>query len=181
MALRNRGECQSIQVELLTTKWGGGPHKRGQVRYLGRDHHGDWLWGAAGRIIEIGDTDTFVTEQDAVFLLPPDAWWACAWWIDHPEIDLYVDICTPSLWNGSSVGYVDLDLDVIRFRDGRVEVDDRDEFEIHQLKYGYPTEVITSAERAAERVVERISRNEPPFDGQAAMEWAREARSGTPE
>jgi hypothetical protein len=168
-------------VELLTKKWGGGPHKRGQVRYLGRDHCGSWLWGAAGRIIEIGESGSFVTEQDALFLLPPDEWWACAWWIDHPEVTLYVDICTPSVFDGGSVGYIDLDLDVIVFRDGRVEIDDRDEFEVHQVEYGYPPEVISSAELAAERVVDRISRNEPPFDGQAAIEWVERARANTPE
>jgi uncharacterized protein len=164
-------------VELVTTKWGGSAHKRGQVRYLGRDHYGSWLWGEAGRTIEVGASDAFVTEQDAVFLLPPDQWWACAWWIDHPEVSLYVDICTPAVFQGEVVGYIDLDLDVIRFRDGRVAIDDQDEFEVHQVDYGYPADVISRAESTAQSVVDRISQNDPPFDGHAAMGWVERARS----
>jgi protein associated with RNAse G/E len=176
MTGRGRRECQSNAVELLTTKWGGAAHKRGQVRYLGEDHYGTWLWGPSGRTIQIGDTGTFVTEHDAVFLLPRDAWWACAWWIDHPEVELYVDICTPSVREGDTVGYVDLDLDVIRFLDGHVEIDDRDEFEVHQVHYGYPADVIAAATLAADVVSDFISRNQAPFDGIAAREWARRAR-----
>ena len=33
---------------------------------------------------------------------------------------------------------VDLDLDVIRMRDGRIILDDEDEFEEHQVRYAYP-------------------------------------------
>lgn len=55
----------------------------------------------------------------------------------------------------------------------------RDEFEAHQVKYGYPAEVVSRAERAADRVVEGISRDEPPFNGQSATEWVKEARSQT--
>ncbi len=108
----------------------------------------------------LGDTGSFSTEQDAVFLIPRELWWACAWWLGHPEVELYVDICTPSEWEQDRVMNVDLDLDVIRFLDGRVEIDDRDEFEVHSVEYGYPAAVIDGANRAAADVFDRISRKE---------------------
>jgi uncharacterized protein len=160
-------------LEYVTEKWGGKAHKRGTVRSLGHDHFGSWLWGAAGRCVQVGATGSFVTEQDAVILLPSGAWWACSWWIGHPEVELYVDICTPSRWEGDRITHFDLDLDVIRFLDGHVEIDDRDEFEAHLVEYEYPEEIIDAANTAAEEVFDLVSRNASPFDGSAAEEWAR--------
>jgi protein associated with RNAse G/E len=164
-------------VEYLTEKWGGRAHKRGAVELLGRDQHGSWLWGEAGRRIELAEGGSFVTEQDALTLIPEDAWWTCAWWMGHPDVELYVDICTPSRWEGDRITHIDLDLDVIRFRDGRVEIVDRDEFEANLTAYGYPDEIIEGARDAAHQLLDLICRNASPFDGSATDEWIRKARA----
>lgn len=165
-------------MDYLTEKWGGAPHKRGPLKPLGQDRHGSWFWGAAGRRIQLGEHGFFVTEQDAVLLIPDDEWWTCAWWIGHPEVELYVDICTPAHWEDGRISHVDMDLDVIRFLDGRVVIDDRDEFEVHRMEYGYPQEIVEAAESAADTVFALISRNESPFDGFAARDWVERARAG---
>lgn len=164
-------------MEYLTKKWGGAAHKRGALQYLGRDHHGSWLWGAAGRRVEMGESSSFVTEQDAVFLIPENAWWTCSWWLGHPEVELYVDICTPAQWEDGRITHHDLDLDVIRFLDGHVELDDRDEFDAHRVEYGYPQEIVDGANSAADEIFDMISCNASPFDGIAAKDWAKEARA----
>jgi uncharacterized protein len=125
----------------------------------------------------MGEKDFFVTEQDAVFLIPDNAWWTCAWWIAHPEVELYVDICTQAQWEDGRITHVDLDLDVIRFLDGRVAIDDRDEFEVHRMEYAYPKEIVEGAESAADKVFALISGNESPFDGLAARDWVERARA----
>jgi uncharacterized protein len=71
---------------------------------------------------------------------------------------------------------VDLDLDVVRTHDGDVAVVDRDEFELHQVRYGYPQDLIDRTEAATADAFERVRRNEPPFDGAAAGGWAAKAR-----
>ena len=71
----------------------------------------------------------------------------------------------------------DLDLDVIRFVDGRVEVVDRDEFELHQRRYGYPEDLVAEAERATATAYERVVARMPPFDGFAARAWIERART----
>jgi len=77
-----------LPVELASEKWGGSPHYRGLVHHLGDDEYGAWRWGPAGRTIFRGDEALFVTEQDVVTVIAPDAWWAPAWWIGHVEVDL---------------------------------------------------------------------------------------------
>ena len=58
---------------------------------------------------------------------------------------------------------VDLDLDVSRRRTGEVELWDEDEFASHQVKYGYPADVIAEAERAAEWLRNALTQNSEPF------------------
>jgi protein associated with RNAse G/E len=89
---------------------------------------------------------------------------------------LYVNINTPAVWDGERLVAVDMDLDVLRFCDERVEIVDRDEFDDHQVRYGYPADVVTATEAAAARAFELVTRNEAPFDGVAAAAWAERAR-----
>lgn len=164
-------------MELVTEKWGGRPHYRGQVHVLGDDVHGTWVWGPAGRSISRGGEPLFVTEQDALILLVPETWWSPAWWLGHPDVEVYVNIGTPPLWSADRVSSTDLDLDVIRFGDDRLEVVDRDEFELHQQAFGYPEEAVATAERAASIVFELMAARVPPFDGRTSERWVAEARA----
>ena len=113
-----------------------------------------------------------MTEQDALILIIPGAWWTPAWWFGHPEVDLYVNINTPAVWQGDRIVSIDVDLDVVRFCDGRIEVVDHDEFEVHQHAYGYPKDLIEAAQSAAASALALVESNAPPFDGAAAQLWA---------
>lgn len=164
-------------VELATEKWGGHPHYRGDMRLLGDDEHGTWLWGLAGRVLHRGDGDSFVTQQDTVIVVPREAWWHAAWWLGHPEIALYVNINTPARRDRDRIVAIDLDLDVIRWHDGRVAVVDRDEFELHQVRYDYPPDIVAAAEAATAEAYDLVVRDQPPFDGAAARRWVERARA----
>lgn len=147
---------------------------------LGADEHGTWLWGAAGRTIWRGETPVFQTQQPALALIVPDAWWSPTWWVGHPEVEVYVNIGTPHVWEETRVTSIDLDLDVIRFCDGRVEVVDRDEFALHQAQFGYPADVIDKAETATALVLDHLTRRTPPFDEATARRWIEHAQSAAP-
>ena len=71
---------------------------------------------------------------------------------------------------------VDLDLDVVRLRpDSRVVVDDQDEFAEHQVRYGYPPDVISQAEQAAAALVAMVSARVEPF-GTVSEAWLDKVR-----
>jgi protein associated with RNAse G/E len=163
-------------VEFATEKWGGRPHYRGVVHVLGEDEHGTWLWGPAGRVIYRGDEPLFTAEHDVITVITSGAWWAPAWWLGHLQVDLYVNINTPAVWERERVVATDMDLDVVRFCDGRVEIVDQDEFDVHRAKVGYPADVVEAVERAAARAFDLVVADEPPFDGVAAEAWASRAR-----
>jgi protein associated with RNAse G/E len=114
-------------------------------------------------------------------LIPYDAWWVATIYGDDAErpVDVYVDISTPSEWSadGSTVRTVDLDLDVIKDPDGRVWVDDEDEFAEHQVTLGYPADIILSAQRSCEEVLQTVAAGAEPFSG-VHREWLARLRTG---
>jgi uncharacterized protein len=93
-----------------------------------------------------------------------------------PRAEFYVNISTPAVVERDRIVSVDTDLDVIGWLDGSVEVVDQDEFEDHQISYGYPRDLIESTERAAAQAFALASSRTPPFDGVAAAHWAEQAR-----
>jgi protein associated with RNAse G/E len=82
------------------------------------------------------------------------------------------DILAAAHLDGGTLRWIDLDLDVEVFEDGRVELVDEDEFEEHQRRFGYPAEVIEGARRSAE-----LARsNRFPFDWDQTLKWVAERR-----
>jgi protein associated with RNAse G/E len=158
-------------LEFATEKYGGHPHYRGAVHLLGDDEHGSWLWRPAGHTVFRGVEARFVTNEPALIVVAPDAWWSPSWYPGHAKVDLYVNIDTPAVWDDERIVCVDLDLDVIRFTDGRVEIVDQDEFDENQVRYGYPADLIAAAEHAAAAAFDLVQRNVAPFDGVAARHW----------
>ncbi|MGQ4390492.1 DUF402 domain-containing protein [Streptomyces sp. SAS_270] len=66
---------------------------------------------------------------------------------------------------------VDLDLDVCRIRaDGSVFVDDEDEFAVHQVRYGYPPDVVARAVAASEWLSAALREGMQPF-GDHYLTW----------
>jgi protein associated with RNAse G/E len=67
----------------------------------------------------------------------------------------------PAEFGVDSVTAVDLDLDIRRLRDGTVRVMDEDEFAAHQVHYGYPPQVVATAQATCEWIVANITTTEP--------------------
>jgi protein associated with RNAse G/E len=76
----------------------------------------------------------------------------------------YCNITTPPSFDGCQLTYVDLDLDVAVRPDGFIELLDEDEFAVHQQKYGYPGELVASAEAAARQVCDLAQKRGFPFN-----------------
>lgn len=155
-------------------KWGDRPHWEFATVPLGADEHGFWFGTPPGTAFRKPDA-LFVSEHPHVVLVPrpgllaapSTADWVATFYADPAPIHTYVDITTPSVISADRVVTVDLDLDVVRPRDGAVWVDDEDEFAEHQVQLGYPPEVIRDATDICARVLRAVTDGEAPFDGVA--------------
>ena len=158
----------AVRIEMA--KWGDRPHWRIPARWLGSDEHGDWLGIPAGTLMARPGLET-VAQHDQVGLVPvagrDDVGRGFLATFHRPPGPtwVYVDMTTPPSWDGTTVRAVDLDLDVIRMRNGWVVVDDEDEFAEHQVELGYPPDIIRLAEASRDRVHAAILDEDPPYDG----------------
>ena len=85
---------------------------------------------------------------------------------------VYVDVTTDVRREADVIHAVDLDLDVVRLSDGRVLVLDEDEFAEHQVRYGYPPDVVTRARATADDLVAALTAGVEPFGDVGAARLA---------
>jgi protein associated with RNAse G/E len=118
-----------------------------------------------------GSEPPIETPRPFVVLVPEAEWWTVVHASPGGDAELYVDIAAPATWETSDlVTIVDLDLDVVRWSDGRVELVDEDEFLEHQTSRGYPAWMIDRARAAAARAVLAAESRVEPF-GLAGKVW----------
>jgi protein associated with RNAse G/E len=152
-------------VNVVYRKFDGSLHWHLSMRYLGEDEHGHWTGMPAGGTMRRGAEEPVTLAYAHVGLFPREAWWT-AWFNGAPRhTEVYCDITTVPRWlSPTEVTMIDLDLDVTRERStGEIRLLDEDEFAEHQVKYGYPADVIETATRAATWLRESLTAGAEPF------------------
>lgn len=148
-------------VRTVYRKYDGKLHWHTWMRYLGEDQYGVWLGAGPDSVSQRGEELEIVHPQAYVHLFPRDQWFT-AMFNDEPSKTLiYCDITTPVEFGQDEFTMIDLDLDVVKRRDGSMYVDDEDEFAEHQVKYGYPADVIAQAQASCDRLVKAVATEEP--------------------
>jgi protein associated with RNAse G/E len=112
-----------------------------------------------------------VAEVAQVGLVPRGVGWVATFHAPGWHLTTYVDMTSVPWWDGTTCRAVDLDLDVVRGAGGEVVVDDEDEFAVHQVRYGYPPEVVSLAEESCAWVLEQVRAGRAPFDEATAARW----------
>lgn len=152
-------------IRLTYRKYDGSLHWHGRMRRLGEDEHGLWLGWGRNMPMARGNGPVVTFEQAHVQLVRRNDWWCGAFHAAPRPTAIYCDITTVAEWTApDEITMVDLDLDVLRFRDGRAPaILDEDEFLEHQVRYGYPPEVIATARATADALLAAVQRDEEPF------------------
>jgi protein associated with RNAse G/E len=74
----------------------------------------------------------------------------------------YCNVNMPPILEGSTLSYVDLDLDVVVWPDGKYKVLDIEEFEENSSLFAYPASVKQRALQALDELIELASRRKLP-------------------
>ena len=123
---------------------------------------------AAGLAVATG-SGTFVSPFNAQGHYWPDRWFNVIR-LQKPGEGLegfYCNIATPVQFDGESLRYVDLQLDVRVFATGdelRYEVWDADEFEAARERYGYADDLVARCRAAVDQVIALIEARAFPFE-----------------
>jgi protein associated with RNAse G/E len=151
-------------VRVVYTKFDGSLHWHQTMTRLGQDEHGVWLGARPGILAQRGHEPAIVVRQAHVMLFRPDVWWTAVFNARPQRVEIYCDITSPISWpEPDQVTMVDLDLDVVRGRTGKVSVLDEDEFAEHQVRYGYPADVIDQAWSATKWLTAALADGTEPF------------------
>jgi hypothetical protein len=159
-------------VRFAMRKWPDAPHWEYDAVWLGADATGQWLGVPRGTWLSRPGAGFHAT-ADHVVLVPHDGWWVATFYDDDPDrpVDTYVDISTPTTWEGDGCSCIDLDLDVIRGTTGRVWIDDEDEFAEHRVSLAYPLDVVDTALATCDDVRRQVEADDPPFHRATAAAW----------
>lgn len=144
--------------------------------WLGEDEWGSWIGVPTGTRRWKGERVVRDTQAAAVFCAPPDGWWHLHYGgrNEFSDYTLFIDIVTPPTWvSPNRYEMIDLDLDVGITIAGEVVVEDEDEFEIHQVEFGYSDEMIERATVETERIVAALEKRAEPFF-EVASTWLRQ-------
>ena len=162
-------------TRVVYRKYDGGLHWNFPGWLLGEDEHGRWVGCAPDTTAHRGAEVAAVWDVASVLLFPRDAWWTASFNAEPHKTAIYCDISSVPEWRDGMVTMIDLDLDVIRRRDGTVFVDDEDEFAEHQVRYAYPPDVVAGAERSAAWLLDAVTQRSGPFGG-AHESWLAQVR-----
>lgn len=161
-------------------KWDGSQHWQVGGVFLGTDRWGRWVGVRPGARIHRPGHE-FWADVQTVHVIPSGHPWMARFY-DRPDgldrdsdkVQVYVDISSIPEWHLEEdpprVSLIDLDLDVIR-RGDLTFIDDEDEFAEHQVRFGYPAEVVERAEQAATDVLRQVTDRTGPFAPQVAARW----------
>lgn len=151
-------------LRVIFRKHDGSLHWHLTMTWLAEDDHGVWAGTPRPTTMRKGNGPLVVLDYASIMLFPREAWWTAAFNASPAATEIYCDITTPVQWlSPDEVTMIDLDLDVLRMRDGHIELVDEDEFAEHRVKFGYPAEVVAEAERSAAWLHAAITGNREPF------------------
>lgn len=169
-ATADAGSDGLVQVDYH--KYDGTLHWNLRMRRLGEDEHGVWLGLPAHSTMRKGHNPAVPLPEAHVLLFPRGAWWTAVFNAAPRSTEIYCDITTPPRWlSRDAVTMVDLDLDVLRKRGTDLPVlVDEDEFAEHQVRYGYPPEVVSAAQESARWLMSAVADGAGPFAG-AHVRW----------
>ncbi|MBK6721994.1 MAG: DUF402 domain-containing protein [Pyrinomonadaceae bacterium] len=127
----------------------------------------DELTIAVGRFeFDVNHSDLGLIEQGTVSF---EHFWKDRWYnifrFHEPDGSLrnyYCNVAMPFTFDGETLEFVDLDIDVVVWPDGRFEVLDRNDFEENSVKFDYPGDLIEKAESALIELLSLIDAGKLP-------------------
>ena len=167
------------KIDCLLTKWDGRPSYRFDAVHLGTDEHGKWL-GLPPPTRYDGPKGPGMWHHAFVICVPDGEWWIASFndERDPESVELYVDMTTPPEWSSDqSVTCVDLDLDVARYYDTRIELLDEDDFARHRAEMDYPDDIVKMAWETGQWVLDAVRSRREPF-GDVGREWLQKVLRG---
>lgn len=104
------------------------------------------------------------TKEPAICYFFEKEWFNIIAMIKKDGIHYYCNIASPYLYDGEALKYIDYDLDVRVYPDGKLVVLDEKDFEVHSDDMDYPDDLQKIISDSVSEVKKWIEEQKPPFD-----------------
>ncbi len=122
-------------------------------------------------LVTESDGRRWYTREPAVCYFPKNAWFNVICMIRKTGVHYYVNIASPTLYDGEAIKYIDYDLDVKIFPDYQYKVLDEEEFIKHSQIMGYPKDLMAILTQQLEEVIQMANAKQGPFEEGFAEKW----------
>jgi uncharacterized protein len=135
------------QFTVSSLKYDKSPRRIWTARLMERSDRGVLLEGYFETDVSHPDLGVIAKGTRSVEAFPIDEWFNCfAFYEPSGRFrNYYLNVSMPPMVGFRVIDYVDLDIDVIIWPDGRIQVLDLEEFEENSQIYSYPPNVIETA------------------------------------
>lgn len=155
-------------VTVRAHKYDGREYRRWQVHYVESVPGGALLDAIFNSFVE-GRTPFFGGDRAVEFFYADRGYNVITGYAPDGTLRAaYCNICTPATFlitpAGPELHFIDLDLDVLVWPDGRCDVTDEDDFAENIVRYGYPEALQRDARDAVEALLAAVRDRRAPFD-----------------
>ena len=110
------------------------------------------------------DGRRWLTKEPAICFYYDDKWFNIISMVRKAGIYYYVNLASPSLYDGEAIKNIDYDLDIKVFPDGTYIVLDENEYMYHASKMNYPENIKKIINNELEELIEMIKNKKDPFN-----------------
>lgn len=153
-------------IRINARKYDGEIHRSWECKILEQDDSLLTFVGEFDR--EVIHTDLGLIRRGTISY---EYYWLDRWYnvfrFHEPDSSLrnfYCNVNAPPVFANNILDYVDLDIDVLVWKDFNYKILDMEEFESNSLKYSYPVNVIENAKKSLDELIKMINNRYFPFD-----------------
>jgi len=114
------------------------------------------------KVIE-ADGRSWHTKEPAICYFYSDLWFNIIGMLKKDGVYFYCNLSSPYLYDGEAVKYIDYDLDIKVFPDGKYVILDEKEYQTHLDSMCYSDEIQEIINSQKQILIERIEKKEKPF------------------
>ena len=107
---------------------------------------------------------SWYTKEPALCYFFEKEWFNIIAMFKKDGIHYYCNVSSPYVYDSEAIKYIDYDLDIRVYPNGRIVVLDRKEFETNSKKLNYSEDIIKIANHAISELKSWIKEKHPPFD-----------------
>lgn len=153
-------------MQIRAMKYGDKPHYEWEAGVLEQKDDYVFLLAEYGRRLRhYTKNSVFTLNNWTIEFMSSSLWFTVAADVKDGRISqYYCNINQPARIEGGRITFVDLDLDYV-CENGEWKVVDEEEFEHHQMTFGYPDWLVRKARAELEQLKKRVREQAFPFDG----------------